>query len=249
VELVAILHLLWNHRVIVALGVVLALAAGLLAGSHGSPGRTTGVGTVRLLLDTTDSQLVKNDPKEADTLPRRAGLLADLLATDEGKAMLARSAGVPEEQLVILGPSARLEPQLRSPLVTRAFAAASVADAPFVVNVLASERWPIVSIEAYADNARRAGNLAEAAAASLQSLLVAADATHSRGFVLDVVAPLRSTQETIPSGRRRVMFIAAVATFSLWCGCVVFVAGTARKRRRVRTRGVMRVAGAGGGAG
>jgi hypothetical protein len=235
VELVAILRLLWDRRAIVALGGVLALAAALLAGSHGSPGRTSGVGAVRLLLDTTDSQLVKNAPTEADSLPRRAVLLADLLATDGGTAILARSAGVPEEQVVVLGPSARIDPPVKSPLVTQAAAAASVADAPFAVKVFASERWPIITIEAGAPNARRARDLAAAAAASLRSLLVAADATQSRGFVLDTIAPPRSKQLTSASGRGLLVFSAALATFSLWCGCVVFLAGTARKRRRIST--------------
>lgn len=239
-ELLAVLRLLWDHRAIVTLGIVLALGAALVVGLHGSAGSNSGVGRIQLLLDTTDSQLVTSAPKEADTLPKRAVLLADLLESDEGRASLARSAGVPEEQVVVFGPSDRIDPPVKSPLVTQASAAASVEHAPFVVNAFASEESPIITIESHAPNARRAADLAKGASTSLRTLLVAADGTQSRGFVLEVIAPLRIGHLASASNRRSLGFVTALAVFSLWCGCVVLVAGTARKRRRTNLSGPLK---------
>ena len=76
-ELLAIAHLLWERRILVALGAVVAVAAALLVGrAMSGPGPGYGSGAVRVVLDTTDSQLVKAAPVGAATLPMRARLLA-----------------------------------------------------------------------------------------------------------------------------------------------------------------------------
>jgi hypothetical protein len=237
VELLLVLHRLWERRIIVALGVLMAVAAGLLAGRSGqAPG--SAVGTVRMLLDTTDSQLVKGAPTAADTLSTRAALLADDLASDTGSRIVAQRAGVHDEQLAILGPSARMVPPLDSPLVGRLSVATSSASAPYVVDVFADGLTPIISIEAHAADAARAGRLADAAAGGLQALLVADDSHGSRGFVLDKVAALRTKHVVGASPHRRLLMVAgALVVFGFWCMCVVVVDGTSRRHGWARRRG------------
>jgi hypothetical protein len=235
-ELVEVTRLLWGRRIIVGIGLVLAVVVGLLAGrgsAHAAP--STGLGTVQLLFDTSDSQLAEAAPLGADTLPMRAALLADTLATDTGRAAVARAVGVPMQQLAILGPSTRALPPVETPLVTQS-AVAAVAKQPYVVDVFADEVTPIISIEAHAPDAERARSLAGAAAAGLRSLSVADDPSQSHGFVLDTVTPLRAKALAGPGRHRSMMMVAgAIATFALWCCGVVLLAAVSR-RRRVRPR-------------
>jgi hypothetical protein len=233
-ELVGILRVLWDRRIIVALGVVVAVAAGLLAGrGAGSAAGSSGVGSVRMVLDTADSQLVEAAPKGADTLSMRAGLLANALATDMGTSVVARDAGVADAQLVVLGPAATRTPAVETPLVRQVAQVTANPNVPYVVKVNADDVTPIISVEAYAPDASEVARLTRAAVAGLRSLLVAEDGTRSRGFVLEAVAPLRT--EEVPSGAHGPlpMLGAALATFVFWCVCIVLAVGAARGIRRL----------------
>jgi hypothetical protein len=233
-ELVAILRILWDRRIIVGLGVLVAVAAGVLAG-HKVRDRVaadSGQAKVRMVLDTADSQLVEAAPKGADSLPLRAALLADTLSTEAGTASIARGAGVPRDMVAVRGPAALRAPALQSPLVSRVSAVVGSQGPPYVVDVNADELTPIITIEANAPDVSRATRLTTAAAATLRSLLVSQDGTHSRGFVLDTVAPLKAKQLTSHRPPESVVMLAgALATFACWCFCVVLGFGAARRTR------------------
>jgi len=233
VELVSILHVLWGRRIIVALGIFVAVAAGLLAGRASAGSGSSGVGVLRMVLDTTDSQLVAAAPKGADTLSMRASWLADSLATDEGRAAVARAAAVPEDQLLILGPAATREPMIVTPLVRGVSEATSASGASYIVNLTANEVTPIITIEAHGPDASQAAKLAQAAAAGLRTMLVSGDGTQSRGFELDTAAPVR-TEEMVSGSRRSVAMLgAALVIFVGWCVCVVLGVGIAQTMRRL----------------
>jgi hypothetical protein len=215
--------------------VLVAVAAGVLAGrkveDRAAP--VSGQATVRMVLDTTDSQLVAAAPKGADSLPRRAALLADTVSTEAGTAGVARAAGVPRETVAVLGPAAISDPVLASPLVSRVSAVVASQGPPYVVDVKADELTPIITIEAHAPDVSRATKLTTATAARLRSLLVKQDGTRSRGFVLETVAPLKTKQLTSKTRPESLfMLVAAFATFACWCGCVVLATGVARRTRR-----------------
>ncbi len=99
-ELVSILRVLWAHKLLVIAGLVLAVTAGLKLG--GGTTAPSGYAWTRVLVDTRTSALVKPAPFGADTLPWRAGLLADLLASEDVKRQIARGAQIPVEQLAIV---------------------------------------------------------------------------------------------------------------------------------------------------
>jgi len=231
-ELVAIARLLWERRLLVALGVLLAAAAAVLVG-RAAPDASAGggSGSVRLVLDTSDSQLVKAAPNGASTLPTRAWLLANTLATDAGRARVARAAGVPDEQLVVLSPAEKTVPVMETPLVKQVGAAVRGGNAPYVVDVSTFDEMPLISIKAYAPDAPRARKLAGAAADGLRAMMLRQDKSQSRGFVLDTVAPARATQLSSASRHPYLMAAGAMATLALWCGLVVLVAGTAHRLR------------------
>jgi hypothetical protein len=234
-ELLAMLRILWDRRIIVGLGVIVAVAAGVFAGRHAqaSAGSGGSVSTLRMVLDTVDSQLVAAAPHGSETLPTRALLLAETMAGDGATRSIGRGAGLPSGQLSVLGPSARKIPPVDTPLVSQVYLLASGASTPYVVSVLADQVTPIITIHAQAADRARAGRLARAAGATLRSQLLRQDGHRSHGFVLDTVAPVRTEDVVTHSHRRLMMLAGAVATFGLWCvGIVLGAAVTRRLRRR-----------------
>jgi hypothetical protein len=236
-ELLAIAHLLWERRLLVVLGAVVAVAAALLVGrAMPGPSAGYGAGMVRMVLDTTDSQLVKAAPVGAATLPMRARLLATKLAADTSRTTIAAAAGVPRDELTVLSPADKALPVIETPLVKQVGAAASDANAPYVVEVFTPEETPLITIKTSAVDPAHAARLAGVAAAGLQDLLIEADKSQSRGFVLRTVAPVRAIRVVSPSRRPFIMLAAALMVFCLWCGSVVLASGLAARARRPTPR-------------
>ena len=236
-ELLAIPRVLWERRIVVALGMVLAVAVGLIAGRHGGAAGGTALGSTRMILDTPDSQLVEAAPNGATKLPQRAALLADAVSTAAGTALVAHAAGVPVAQLAVLGPAATTSvPQVSTPLVTAITAGATAPRSPYVVDLLADNMTPIISVAAYAPDRSRAGRLAAAAAGVLRSLLVKDDGSRTHGFVLDTFAPVRTRQMPAASSHRRILMAAgALVVFVFWCACVaIATAATGRRHSGAR---------------
>jgi hypothetical protein len=241
--LVATLRRLSRRRLLLALGLAAALAAGALGWSRGGAPRTGGaVASMQLMLDTTDSQLVEDAPAAAETLTARAGLLADALASADGTAAIARTLGVPAWQVAVLGPTADGAPPAPSPLSDKLSVATAVPATPYVVHVVPAPDTPMLSIVAYGPGTGEAARLAAGTAAGLQSLLVSADASGSRGFVLDTVSATRTRVLRTPSRRRAVAVAGALALACLWCGLLAVAPAPRRSRfsRRAAARAALR---------
>jgi hypothetical protein len=237
-ELLGAAWILWERRIVVAIGVIVAVAAGLLAdraGGASSGAATPGTGTVRVVLDTGDSQLVKAAPRGADTLPMRATLLADRLASAAGKTLVAKGSGVRPSDLVVVIPAATKDPTSETPLVKRITKVTAAVYAPYVLEVRVDDVTPIISIKAHGPDDAHIRRLTEAAVASLRSLLVADDGSDSKGFVLDTVAPVRVERTPIGSNAVVLMLGAALAVFFLWCLAVVVVVAAWRRWRGLAT--------------
>ena len=164
-ELIALLHVLVRHRLLVALGAVAALAAGFLVTR--APSAHYGFATARVVLDTPDSQLVDAQPVGADTLPMRAALLADLMAGSSLKPKLARALGVPEQDLAVRAPHLSTPP-VALPLAVRALEAAAPTTEPYVLGMQAVGPLPIIAIDARGPRKADAERLAAAATKSFR---------------------------------------------------------------------------------
>jgi hypothetical protein len=248
-ELIAILRLLWRRRILVGIGVLAAVGAGLLT-SNGTlpvPGASTDAppaprkASVRVLLDTDRSQLVAPAPPAADTVAARAVLLADVLAGNEARAAIARRAGLKPEQLAVIGPAATV-PTLATKLAERTATVVESAPEPFRVTADADGELPIVSIAASAPGADVAKRLASAAAAELAALTRPGDAPAGGraairlGFVAQPLSePVLAPVESRP-GPALIALAACVAAFALWCGLIVLASGLRPAPRRARAR-------------
>lgn len=251
-ELIGIFSLLWARRLVMGLGLVVAVAAGLLAlrVTSPGPGAPTWVASTGVLIDTADSQLVNVDPPGVDVLPTRAYLLADLMASNPLEAQVAREAGIPASQLEVLGPSSRAGPPVLTPLETETAKFADLAHGRYVLNLYADGESSLISIDAQAPDAARATTLAGAAISVLKSSLspsqsspapsqsspaaksaAGRQATPAQSYVVTTLGPTRATQAIGPSGRRLVAAIGSLVVFALWCAGIVLFSGLARRMR------------------
>jgi hypothetical protein len=229
-ELVGILRSLWERRLLVGLGVLVALAVGMLASRQASPASVSWDASSRLLVDTPDSQLVRPNPKASETVAIRASLLADLAAREDVAAAIAREAGVRSDQLAVMGPATEALTPVPTPLVTQA-AAVSSAAAPYVVVVTADSELPIISVRANAPDAEHARSLVEAVASGLRSLIAARDG--GDGFSVELLTPPQA--EPLVAASRAPLFAAAgaLATLGVWCIAVMLLSGRSERRGAV----------------
>jgi len=227
-ELVGTLRLLWRRRLLVALGAV-AAAAVFLVGAGGKT-REISIASTGVVLDTPDSQLIHPAPRGAETLPWRAGLLADLLTTRPAVTRLAREAGVSRRQLAVMDPSLALPPVPAS-LPKNAAEVAARTPGPYVLLVTFDQLIPIVSIDAAAPSRRAAVRLAAAAAAALKAGAPSTSATSRPAFVVESVGPIR-TKRAGGKSNDKVALAVSCLSFVLWCAAIAVVSGFRAALRR-----------------
>ncbi len=154
-ELVALLRVLWRFRIAVAVGAIVAIGVGLML-TRGATSRF-GVASMRVMLDTPQSQTVDANPTGAATLEWRAGLLADLMGSDALRLRIARQMGIPADSLVVTAPYLSV-PVVPVPLPRHALDVAAVIPQPYQLAIQAASWLPIIRIDARAPS--RAAGLA-----------------------------------------------------------------------------------------
>ena len=240
-EAITILRELWRLRYLVFLAAILALAIALMTAYRISlaPPKLesrqshVGLASARVLVDTTDSQVVDLNPKGADALSSRASLLANLMASSPVKTIIARDAGVPASQLVAVAPSAT-GPTAPTPLSKAATESASAAQT-YILTLQADETLPIIAVSAQAPDADQAARLANAASTGLRdylrSVAGAQNVPAARQVVISSLGAAQSAN--VVKGPRRIFaVIAFIFIFGLACFGVIMISGIARGWRR-----------------
>src|SRR3954447_16731468 len=149
-DTLAILRDLYRLRLFVAVIGVLAVLVGMaMVFKISYPLKVesrrydVGVATVRLLVDTPESQVVEVSPKGSDSLGMRANLLASLMVDGDVKTAIARRAGLPPSKLVGITDAAAEPSPAAKPPGRRAF----VLKTRVVTNTDGAQ-LPIIEIEA-----------------------------------------------------------------------------------------------------
>ncbi len=231
-ELLNLFRLLWARKLLVALGIPLAIAAGLMAArAVGSSAAGSAVASSQVVLDTSDSQLVAAAPRQVDTLTIRARLLADSMAGDEARKVVAREAAIQPDDLAILGTWVGSDPPIESPLVDRAAAISNAPPVPYLLTLVADDEAPLIRIGATAPDAEQARALSDAVLAGLMESVSELDGGHDGGFVVERTGSPRVTPVPASSRAIPVAVAATVVVFGLWCA-LVLVAGSVWRRFR-----------------
>jgi hypothetical protein len=228
-EFVGVLRVLQRHRLLVALGVLAAVAAG--AGFLLQGDRTTETAAARLLIRAPASPTVNLDTEAARTLANRVSLLADLMATDGARAVTARGAGVRPDELAVSTPAMTVMPTVAVPIAVGARQAALVTPEPYMLSVESETGVPILVLRATAPDAAAATRLVDAGTRSLQALI--ARRAPSAASVLEVerLEPL-GARTLVSAPRRSVAVLIAAFVFCMWCLGMVIASGVARSRRK-----------------
>jgi hypothetical protein len=185
-ELLSVAELLWRRRILVAVGLVLAVALGSAVGGilppHSAPAtRPAGEALAQVVIDTRVPLVATTAPGADATIVQRSVLLADLMGSNAMAALIARSAGVQPDALSVVGPvlppvsEFTLLPDGQLPQLA-ATAAQTAVHTPYVVRLQPNYRVPIVSIGTTAPDVHDAVALAQATIATLKSATVPTNA-------------------------------------------------------------------------
>jgi hypothetical protein len=190
VELVGILRLLARRPILVAIGAVAAIAAGVLA--LGGETEKTGTASARLMLDTAKSQLSHQAPAGADTLTWRTVLLAYHAGSRPLRNRIANEVGIRRNELALVYPNLA-EPFAPAVLPARAAEKAAVISEKYILSVDVDEIVPIISLAAEAPDRGAAARLVEAALRALDNAGTPAQLTpRLQGLSVEPLGPVRS---------------------------------------------------------
>jgi hypothetical protein len=237
-EFAAILRLLGRHRILMALGLVLAVVVAVLAVRGATT--VTGLASMRVVVETPRSQLVDAAPPGSAAIQVRSQLLGDLVATTPVLMQIAKLAGISTSELTVVDPTLN-RPVIATPLPTAAAQAAAGQVQPYVVTVnVPDDTLPIVELDGTAPDTQKATRLVRAAAAALTTVAAPAGSTPATTLTVRAVAAPR-VKNIVKAPRHMLGVAAALLTFILWCAGIVLVQGGRRRRRR-RRRGGRRAA-------
>lgn len=231
-ELLSPLRLLARRRLVVALGVLLAAAMGaaasgyLTVGPFDSSERRSAIATADIQIDTW--RPLAADLRASDaTIAEQAILLAERLAADDTRSVIARAAGVPVEELVVV--SSRTAIVGRStPVARAAVEAAGSAQSRFRLTVSSTIEAPIISVVAAAPDRTKAAQLAAAAAPAVERVIASAPDTVVRRLEVEQLAPPQTA--VVVSGGPKPLLGPIVALFAFlgWCWCAIVAGGVVR---------------------
>jgi hypothetical protein len=245
---VAVLRELWSRRLLVVVGLAVAVSIGILVAFKVGLGLPptfaarqyeVGIASAGVLVDSPSSQVIDlgGGQSKADivSLSARARLLANLMATSPLKDRIARRAGVAPDAMIASAPTEGLA-QKPSPLTTGASRVSASDPDARVLTVYVNEALPIITADAQAPSPAAAAAIAGAAVTELNLYLTSTAAADkvpdARRLVVKPLGPARSA--TVRRGPRKLFaIIAFIVVFGLWCAAIMLASGLARSWRAV----------------
>jgi hypothetical protein len=237
-ELVDLLRILARHRIALGCGLLVAVLAAVVVQYQVSLSpfslteRVTKSSTAqtRLLVDAPDKPSTLDlDAGVADTLGLRAGLLADLLATDGVRDDIARQSGLQPSDLAVLAPASS-PPSLPVPLAVAASDAASVTREPYVLSAAADVSIPIVSLSVAAPDTASAKRILQAAMGEYKDLVQERLSTGTIELTVEPLGEIRTTT-TVDRMHPAIGVGVAIAVFTLWAVALLLLVGLRRAWR------------------
>jgi hypothetical protein len=238
-EIISILRVLRRRWLLLLPGVALGVLGALIVLYHvsflppslASRQTVSGTATGRELLAARDVPAFDLDSGISATLPNRAVMLSDLMATHDRRVSIARRAGVTPEELAILGPASGT-PEIAVPIAVESTAAASLAYEPYVLTITTGAQVPIITLRASAATSAQAAKLVDAAREEMEATIKdGSDGTRSVGA--ERLGPV--FERTSINGPKKPVGIAVgLMLFCFWAGCIVIFTGLSRQMREYR---------------
>jgi hypothetical protein len=230
---VALLRVLWKRRLTVFVGLVAAIAIGVVGIKMKGPPTATTSATSKVLIDTPSSLVATAKAPGALTIYSRARVVADLMATEAAEAEIAERAGLEPGELAVLGPGAAAPPLVITAVAEQASEVVRPV-APYLVSVEVTPGQPILSITAIGADETTAIALGKAA---VETLPTVAREAPGGGDSVNVETLGAQTIGIKTSGGRKTIALGAFVLFVFWCIAVVAIDRPLRRRRsRIRLR-------------
>ncbi len=246
-ELADIGSVLRRHRILVAVGALLAVLAaaqlsGAIANVRGAAGAPpAGQALIQVQVDTRSPLAATVGLDAAETIAQRTVLLADLMGKDSTVAAIAHQAGVAAGglyvQTPVLLPVSEFQTLPNGELATVVAAATqTVAGATDVVHLVPNPTLPIITVGTSAPNARTAVALANATVAALRAATIPSStaapggrqATAPAALIIRPLGVVRSVAIAAHTLHLAIGLAALLAVFVFWCIGVLFASGLAR---------------------
>ena len=179
-ELSALLQRLWRHRVLVALGLLVAALVSVVSNFEVSvsppsierPRSSFGAASRQIYIDTQRATLVSGQADEASSLVGRAQLVARFTSGTAVKALAARRLGIPVAAVGVTGPvSDAAGSSGTQPVAQERANQLLSAGSPYSVVVDTQSSAPTITFFAQAPTGREAGRLADAMVEGLRDYL------------------------------------------------------------------------------
>jgi hypothetical protein len=227
-----VLKVISRWRIVLAIGLLVAVAAAFAVGRPQST--KSGVALTRVALDTPNSQIVYSAPTGAGTLPWRASLLTHLVASEAIKREIAQRMGIHPYELAVVDPTL-VAPPVPSSLPKAAAEVAAINPAPYVVTTyLTNGGLPIISIGANAPDRAAAARLAAATADVIKSEAGSGHGdTELQRFVIQSVAPIHA-KTLVTTGKPVKAVALLIFVFGLWCAGLGTFIGARKVLPRLR---------------
>jgi hypothetical protein len=230
---VALLRVLWKRRLTVIVGLVAAIAIGVVGIKMKGPPTATTSATSKVLIDTPSSLVATAKAPGALTIYSRARVVADLMATEAADAEIAERAGLEPSELAVLGPGAAAPPLVITAVAEQASEVVRPV-APYLVSIEVTPGQPILSITAIGADEATAIALGKAA---VETLPTVAREAPGGGDSVNVETLGAQTIGIKTSGGRKTIALGAFVFFVFWCIAVVAIDRPLRRRRsRIRLR-------------
>lgn len=224
---VALLRVLWRRRVVVLVGLVAAIAIGVVGIKMKGASAATTSATSKVLIDTPSSLVATAKAPGALTIYSRARVIADLMATEAAETEIAHRAGLEPGELAVLGPGAAAPPLVITAVAEQASEVVRPV-APYLVSVEVTPGQPILSIAAIGADSATVTALGKAAVETLPTVAREAPGGGDSVKVETLGAPTIAIKT---GGGRKMIALAALVFFAFWCIAVVALDRPLRRRR------------------
>lgn len=222
----ALLHL-WDRKIWVALGLVLAVLAGLGA-RQALKASVYSAATTQMVVDSPRSALGDIN-SSLDPFTARAGVYALLMTSPQALNAIGREAGIPGDQIAAEGPPSATTPQVgQTP---------STPQSKFKLQFNQDPSLPTVDIYSQAPTPSEAVALANAAVTGFSNYLQMLEVQGSVPVAQRV--KIRQLGDAIgglvdAGSNTKFAAMATLVVFLAWCGLILFVAKLRATRARLR---------------
>ncbi len=247
-EFALLLRELTRHRVLLAVGVLVAAVAAIFSVYRIEDSKLKArslqysSATTQVLVDTPASVL-GNVSQSFEPLSARAVVYANFMASPAALKLIGQHAGIPGDQIYAAGPVDELQPRaVQEPTALKRNVEITGENDPYRLNFASTANLPTINIFSQAPTTRQALALANGAVAGLKQYVVSIESANGippRSRVL--LRQLGPANGSVVDGgiSKALMAIVFLATFLLWC--ILILAG-ARFRENWRASSALATA-------